>query len=183
MEVKRTHPKAFDELELKLKELEGYEGRVGWFPGAEYADTGTSVAYIAAIQELGYGPIPPRPFMRPAATKNQSAWKKVASDGAKQILAGKVSGQDVMEALTATAQGNVQEAIAGVNSPPLSPITLWARYLRKQKGVKITGSIIGQIAAKIHSGEYGPKPPIDDSKPLNDTGRMLATLTHEVISV
>lgn len=181
MDVKQSNPKAFEELDLKLKQLGGFEGKVGWFESAKYPD-GTPVAYVAAIQELGHGPIPPRPFMRVAQKKNQEAWKKVAEQAAKNILDGKMTGQEGMELIAMQAEADVLEAITAVNAPPLSPITLWARLYRR-KGIRITGKTIGEIAARIASGELSSAGPDGISKkPLNDSGFMIATLTHVVES-
>lgn len=182
--IKQSNPKAFKELDVKLKELEGSEGRVGWFDDARstYED-GTPVAYVAAIQELGYGPIPPRPFMRPAAEKHaDNEWTDVAGDAAKDVLDGKKTGAQAMGVLAARAEGDVLRAIVDVNSPALSPITLWAREYRR-RGVKVTGKTIGEIAGKIASGELSAGGPAGIStKPLNDTGHMIATLSHQVVS-
>lgn len=182
VEVKRTNPSAFVDLDLKLKQLEGYEGRVGWFESSKYHDSGTPVAYVAAIQELGYGPIPPRPFMRPAESKNQNAWKDVAAKSSKAILAGKITGQQGMDLISERARQDVEQAIVDVNNPPLSPITLWARLYRRQ-GKKITGKTIGEIAAGIASGALDAAgPPGVSKKPLNDTGYMLDQLRAVVVS-
>ena len=70
MQLKRGNPKAFQTLDINLKALAKIEGKVGWFESAEYPE-GTPVAYVAAIQELGHGKIPPRPFMAPAMKKNK----------------------------------------------------------------------------------------------------------------
>lgn len=180
VEIKQSNPKAFQELDLKLKELENFQGRVGWGEDSKYPD-GTPVAYVAAIQELGYGPIPPRPFMRPAETKNQNEWQAVAGFAAAQILDGKMTGADGMRLITTRAEDDVSDAISDVSSPPLSPITMVLRKWRRE-GRKITGATVGEAAARLAAGEK-----IDVSgvsaKPLNDTGRMLATLTSVVESV
>ncbi len=184
VEVKQSNPKAFEELDLKLKELQGYEGRVGWGEDAKYDDDeNTPVAYVAAIQELGHGPIPPRPFMRPSSENNKAALTAVATHASNQVLDGKITGQDAMGLICARSEGDVAQAIADVNNPSLSPITLWARYYRRQ-GKKVTGATIGEIAGKIASGEYDAGgPPGVSKKPLNDTGRMISTLESRVTSV
>src|ERR1700761_5955410 len=50
--LKRQNPKAFEQLSVKLKELDGLELRVGWFESPRYED-GTPVAGVAAVQEFG----------------------------------------------------------------------------------------------------------------------------------
>lgn len=173
-DVKQSNPNAFAELELRLKQLDGFQTKVGWFDSAKY-DDGTPVAYVAAIQESGYGPIPPRPFMRPAQIDNEEKWKDTAAHGAKQILEGKMTGKDAMDLLGAVAEGDIIKAISEVMAPPLSLITLMARKYRKM-GRKVTGRTIGEIAGRIKKGD------VDISgvstKPLVDTGQMIATVTH-----
>ena len=182
-DVKQSHPQAFQQLEQKLKNLGNASAKVGWFDSSKY-DDGTPVAYVAAIQELGHGPIPPRPFMRPAQTKNQARWREIAAIGAKKVLDGSYTdGRQAMDALAYAAQGDVQKAITAVWEPKLSPVTLWARYYRKFKGQKITGSFIGALHARIHGGDLtGQLPPLTESgsKPLIDTGKLQATLTYVV---
>jgi hypothetical protein len=51
-DVKQSHPRAFEELELRLKQLDGFQTKAGWFDAAKY-DDGTPVAYIAAISGKG----------------------------------------------------------------------------------------------------------------------------------
>lgn len=178
-DVKQSNPKAFEQLDIKLKDLEGFETRVGWHEGDNYPD-GTPLAYVAAIQELGWGPIPPRPFMRPAARKNETKWKDVAGFGANKVLAGQWTGRQAMDALGEIAKEDIASSIAAVNAPPLSEITLVARKWRRE-GKKITGATIGEIAQRLASGEN-----IDVSgvstKPLQDTGLLLAKVRYVTVS-
>lgn len=127
----RREKSAYDALDLKLKELQGYEGRTGYFAENAYPD-GTKVAYIAAIQELGSASqnIPPRPTMRPTAKKQESKWRAFAAQMAKTILAGGMTAQDAMESLAFLAAEDVKQAIAKVFSPPLKEGTLKARRAR-----------------------------------------------------
>lgn len=177
--VKQSNPKAFEALDVKLKQLQGYEGRTGFFSTEHYPD-GTPVAYVAAIQELGYGPIPPRPFMRPAVVKNKTKWKDVAAQMAKSILAGQRTGQEGMEVIAKVAAEDVKQSIQDVTSPPLTPLTLWLRYYRRQ-GKKITGSFVGEVAAKIHSGQLRGLPAVN-ADPLKDTKQMINSVKGEVVS-
>lgn len=181
MEVKQSNPKAFEELELKLKELQGYTAKIGWFDTAKYPD-GTPVAYVAAIQELGceQRSIPPRPFMRPAQIKNAHRWFAVAEDQAQKIIEGSQNGRGAMEVIAQMTEDDVSDAIIDVNSPALSKITLAARRIR-EKGGKVTGATIGDIARRLASDPDNVELS-SNTKPLNDTGYMLATLTHMVES-
>lgn len=175
--VTRSKPDAFENLNLKLKELEGVTAQVGWFPSAKYED-GTPVAYVAAIQEYGSGKIPPRPFMRPAIDQHKQEWMETAGAAAKKVLAGEISAADGMGLLGLQAEGDVLKAIQAVNAPPLSPLTLAARAYRQQTGKAVTGKTLGKLSKQLKNGT------IDlsgvNTKPLNDTGFMIATLTHAV---
>lgn len=54
----------FARLKAVYDELNKKQLKIGFFEHSKYPD-GTPIAYVAAIQELGYGPIPPRPFFAP----------------------------------------------------------------------------------------------------------------------
>lgn len=179
VEVRQINPNAFKELDLKLKQLEGYESRVGWGEEAKYGD-GTPVAYVATIQEFGWGKIPPRPFMRPAAKKHEQDWRNTAAIAAQGILDGKITGQQGMDLIGQRAQDDVLQAIIDVVSPALSPITMVLRLWRRQ-GRKITGKVVGEAAARLAKGEIIDTAGVSD-KPLNDTGYMISTLTHRTSS-
>ena len=130
--------------------------RVGWFESAKYED-GTPVAYIAAIQNFGYAPknIPPRMGLAAMMTKRKSEWRGIAGKSAEAVMSG---GDPLtyLEAMGGFAEGNIREQIASVFDPPLAAATIAAR-LRKTADGKLTNTL---------------------TKPLNDTGHMLATVTH-----
>lgn len=175
MEIKQSNPHWSKEFDLKLKELDGYETSVGWFDTAKYED-GTPVAGVAAVQELGYGPIPPRPFMRPAEIE-ANGWKDTAAFAAKKVLDGSFTGKQAMDYIGTVAEGDILEAIVDVTQPPLSEITLGLRKWKQDNpGEKVTGSIVGQVAKQLKAGTLDTSGVSD--KPLNDTGHMIATLTH-----
>lgn len=177
--VKRSNPKAFEQLDLKLKALEGTQAKTGWFETSKY-ENGTPVAYAAALNELGHGKTPPRPFMRPAAAEHKGEWAGTAAKGARAVLKGETDVRSVMEIIASQAEGDVLQAIVDVHSPPLSPITIELRAMKKRNpDLKITGATVGEAAQKVKEPNY--KPPTGVSiKPLNDTGLMMATLTHVV---
>lgn len=177
--VTRSNPKAFATLENKLKELEGVQTKVGWFKGSKYPD-GTPVAMAAAANELGHGKTPPRPFMRPTAIKERGKWGEVVASGAKQVLKGETTIEKVMDTIGVVAEGDVLQAIVDITTPPLSPITIQLRAMKKRDpNLKITGKTVGEAAAIVHKPGY-TQPTGVSTKPLNDTGHMLATLTHIV---
>lgn len=153
MEIKRSNPNAFKQLNARLQTLDGLHGKVGWLESAVYPD-GTPVASVAAKQEFGdqNAHIPPRPFVRPAIMNHKNDWMKIAEQGAQAVLEGMATAHDVMTAVTLAAEDSVLKNIIAVVSPPLAERTLEARRSRGNSSVK----------------------------PLNDTGHMIATLTSVV---
>ena len=153
--------------------------KVGFFESAKYPD-GTPIAYVAAIQEYGVESqsIPARPFFRPTIDENRAKWQQDFSKLVKRVSNGKMEAKQAYDAMGLLASGAVSKTIATITAPPLSKITLLARKYRLAGG-KVTGKTIGMFAAQIKKN-----PDIDVSgvsaKPLNDTGMLLAHLTHTV---
>jgi hypothetical protein len=158
-QVKRSSPTSLKSLAEHLKELDGLETRIGWFPTAKYPD-GTPVAFVAAVQEFGVASknIPARPFLRPTREKYIPEWRALAAQGAKAMLAGKQTAWSVMEAIGLRGAADVAKTISEVFTPPLSPKTIAAR-LRKRSDRKTVGLL---------------------TKPLVDSGLMISTVTSQV---
>ena len=179
MEVKRDDA-LIDRIKRIIDEADRTTARVGFFPSAKYPD-GTPIAYIASIQELGspQRSIPARPFMRPTADAQGKNWRQLMRDGMQAVIAGDVSVHDVMEGIGMQAAGDIRKTIAEISSPPLSPITIMLRSMKKgEPDMEITGKTVGAAAAKVKAGEQ----PADDVsvKPLVDTGALQAHVTHVV---
>lgn len=177
-------------LEHLPAELKGKEVRVGWFESAVYED-GTPVAYVATIQEYGDPShnIPPRPFLRTAIADRKSEWIALLRDGFKAVARDEMRAEAALDLVGLQAAGDIRKAITRVTSPPLSPITLLLRKWKRQ-GRAITGKTVGEAAATIaaakapgasaaamRSADTSGVP----SAPLQDTGLMVATLTHSVV--
>lgn len=161
MPIVRKSGPSIKNLKVAIEGLNGKEGRVGWFESAKYED-GTQVAYVAAIQEYGYAPkkIPPRPFMRATIVKQRKAWAELARQGCKAVIEGRWSIGNVMESIGLKAAGDIAKTITQITSPALKPATIKSR-MRKRADKKTVGSL---------------------TKPLIDTGHMLATLTNDVVN-
>ena len=155
MEVRRTSNEAA--IRKMLADLEKKEVRVGFFENSKYPD-GTPIAYVAAIQEFGYGPIPPRPFMRPAEEANKGKWLKGIAAGVRGVIAGNVTLDHALEQVGMVAAGDVRKAIKAVTAPPLAESTVRARQRRK-KGKKAVSR-----------------------KPLVDSGEMLQAVNSAVVT-
>ena len=85
--VVRTPGKGAEQLRIALDNMQDKVGRVGYFENSKYED-GTSVAYVATIQEYGSPAqgIPPRPTMRPTVANNWQSWKAISAQAAKSII-------------------------------------------------------------------------------------------------
>lgn len=149
-------------LQKALKEIETKQVKVGFFETSHYPD-GTPVAYVAAIQEFGHGPIPPRPFMRPAEAENKSKWAAGIAQGVKQVLAGNGDVVSVLEQVGMVAAGDVRKAIKTVSTPALADSTVAGRKSRLSKRSRKKAN------------------PQTISKPLVDTGVLLQSVNSAVV--
>lgn len=175
----RGDRKGFEVLIKNLEAIGGMETRVGWFAENTYPDGGPPVAYVAAIQEYGSGPIPPRPFMRPTIAEKTAEWKEKAAKIAKHVLSGIITAFAGMDTLGAVIEGDVRKKIESIDAPPLSPITLMARKYRED-GKKVTGKTIGEIAKLISEGNGVFS---TQTKPLIETKTLIHSLRHETVKL
>lgn len=176
MKINRR-PGAREAIKAAVVALDGEQGKVGWFESAKHPD-GTPVAGIAAVQEFGSRNIPPRSFFRTTAAEQQTAWASTAAKISKAVMQGKMPAGVLTEALCLAAEGDVRAKITKITAPPLSVLTLLARKHRKAGG-KVTGKTLGALAKQANKGP--PDVSGVSTKPLVDTGLMLATLTSQVI--
>ena len=160
---------------------QGYENRVaraGWFPGAAYED-GTSVAYVAAIQEYGAPEvgIPARPFVKPAIAAHKAEWSAAIADGVRASIQGSNSAESVLFAVGALVASDIQASIEEGSHQALSPVTVLLRKWRRE-GKTITGKTVGQAAAAV-----ARDPSLIEgvnADPQRDTGLMIASVQHDV---
>lgn len=159
--------------------------QVGWFESAKY-DDGTPVAGIAAQNEFGNPKIsiPPRPFIRPTIDNQSEAWAGIAEQGAKALLNGKASINQVLNAIGLKASADIKNSIVNSSFVGLSPITIALRKIRNDDKFKIGGALVGSVAGAIADGQTGPGQLGDQSfgnkDPLRETGFLIATISHEV---
>ncbi|MRT01883.1 hypothetical protein [Ewingella americana] len=141
-----------DFLNKVASQLESKQVKVGFIDGATYPD-GTSVAMVAAGNEWGVpeNNQPARPFFRNAISEHEKEWGDAVARG---LEAGYPVDQ-VLELIGAKIQGDVQESIATLVDPPLSPTTLHIRRTRKDR-------------------------PTDSTKPLVDSKVMIGDVNYEV---
>ncbi|KMV67801.1 hypothetical protein WB66_10915 [bacteria symbiont BFo1 of Frankliniella occidentalis] len=139
-------------LEGVLEKLNASEVRAGFLGGSTYPD-GTSVTMVAARNEYGdpANNQPPRPFFRNAIAEKQDEWKKSIERG----MASGLDAKTVLEVVGAQIKGDIQESIATLVEPALSPVTLKRRRTRKVM-------------------------PNQSNKPLVDTRVMIGDVNYEV---
>lgn len=165
-------------FEIALKTLDDKVGKVGWFEGARYEnDKRTPVAQVAAVHEGGYESknIPPRPFMRPTIAKKGNEWKQEAFNKSKLIIEGKLNPYALMELIGQKAKEDISQTIINLWSPALSPNTIKARIAKYSSDPVLAESTRKkrkrEVKKFVSSGLY---------KPLEDSGRMLATIQNTV---
>lgn len=160
------------DLKKRMKSLEEYSAQAGWFESARY-DDGVPVAQVAIYNEYGTSRIPPRPFMRPTAESQKGEWARTTGKVVSQVLRGKMSAEQGMTLVAQKAAGDIRQTITQVFEPELSPVTVLLRQWRKE-GKDITGKTVGDAARAVAEGQRGEGV---TTKPLVDTGHMLATCT------
>ncbi len=183
-------------LEDRAQRFEGAVAKVGIPAGKNYPD-GTSIAYVAAIQEFGCADIPahdvtakhakaltiprgddvllrksasipatvipPRPFLRNTRAAQERAWARNLTDGAKAVVQRRISLTGMLDAVGQAAATDVVETIARRISPPLKPSTVAGRVMR----------------ARQANPRFGKRQmPITISTPLEDTGALVAHISH-----
>jgi hypothetical protein len=144
--------------------FEGSVAKVGIPAGKTYPD-GTSIAYIAAIQEFGAPEvnIPPRPFMRLTRAAKAREWAKDMAEGAQAVVQRRISLDGMLDAIGQVAAADIVETIANRVAPPLKPATIEARIARARKT----------------NPKFGAKKlPVTISTPLNDTGALIAHVAY-----
>ena len=174
----------FKKLQAALKripeELQDKEVNVGWQSNIK-EENGIPVSYVATIHEFGAPEqnIPPRPMLGPTLKNNQEAYLKFLRLASKQVQRGEINGQDVLDTLGEMVSSDVKKTIAQIQDPPLSPITLMLRKMRKQNPeLKVSGKIVGEAAIKVKAKEdYSGV----STKPLIDSSTMINAISHEVV--
>lgn len=172
------------EIGKRVQEFHNKAARAGFFPHEDQSSEGgarsTPIAYIAAIQEYGYpgGNLPPRPFMRPAMRNNRYEFLDDTKRGVRAVVNGSTNAENVLEQMGGKMAASIQKAIRDVNSPALSPVTLMLRGMKQHDAnLVVTGRTVGEAARRVAEGKTNYNPA---TKPLQDTGQMIASVTYKV---
>lgn len=136
-------------LKTAAKELGGMEVKVGYFEDQSYpakppkskngkGSPAVPVAYIAAIQELGYpeGGIPSRSYMRTTIAAKQQEWSELTAKAARGIAKGTRTAKQVGDVLGSSVAGDMRRTLADLQEPALSERTLAARRKRGNSATK-----------------------------------------------
>lgn len=142
-------------LRKAMKDAETLSNKVGWLESSVYPD-GTPAAYVAAIQEYGDpdSNIPSRSFMRTSSDEHSQRWVQIMTKAVMRIPSGQGDIRQALDLVGLAAEGDIRRKITQIFEPPLAESTIKSRARRA-----------------------GKKPEQVSTKPLNDTGYMLATLT------
>ncbi|MEY0016938.1 hypothetical protein AB7W42_19210 [Providencia rettgeri] len=123
------------QLKAVFDELGKKQIKVGFFAHSHYTD-GTPIAYIAAIQELGYpeGGIPPRPFLRPTMSDKKQDYSQLIFRATKASIKGRVTVSDGLAVIGKQMESDVKSAIEALREPKLKDETVAARRRSRSKG-------------------------------------------------
>lgn len=163
-------------MKSKLVDKGNLTLRVGFLSKATYPD-GKPVAMIAAIQEYGAprAGIPPRPFFRNMIAAHENEWPK---GFATQLKETNYDIEATFERAGQAIAGQLRQSIVDTNDPPLSQITLMIRKM-KSEGATITKASLAVAAKRLAAGESVSG---ISTKPLVETGHLLNSVDHEVVS-
>lgn len=161
---------------------------VGWFEGNKFPDTGTSVAYVASIQEFGarlphVGKkvfIPPRPFMRPAMLK-KTEWIGESGQELTNYLDGQLSKEELLTSIGEKAKATIVKNIENVYSPPLSKVTLTLRDWKENGYISRSTMGLRDVRGAIRTVKAGFGGFPTNTKPLIDTGFMVKSIGTRIV--
>lgn len=165
---------ALDEIAKNIKKAASVH--VGFLEGATYPG-GMPVAAIAAIQEFGApkAGIPPRPFFRTMIEAKSVEWPKAI---AGLLKANDYDARKTLDIAGEAIEGQLRESIIDVNEPALSPVTLMLRKMRSEdQSLVVTGTTVAEARKRVADGESTDGV---STKPLDDTGHLIASVGHEV---
>ena len=168
---RKKNNKAWDTLTQKQSE---YLIQAGWFEESKYSN-GAPIGGIAAVQNYGavinqnitnkqrkffmalgiflkkttttlHIVIPATHFWENCQKENKEKWKKLIQDAWKSVFLGNIEPDKAMEMVGLAIEGDIAKAIAAVDGPPLSPLTIEAKK-RPYKDKKTTGNLTKRLSA------------------------------------
>lgn len=133
-------------------EFENMVAQIGFPSGINYED-GTSVAYVAAIQEFGAPAvkIPARPFMQPTVRQKKDEWVKIVSKYLPQVVLGKKTAFDVLDLVGRVAAADIKTTISSIYSPPNAPATI--KRKGSSKPLIDTGLMLASVQNAVNKAD------------------------------
>lgn len=144
--------------------------QAGWFEETKYKD-GTPVGGIAAVQNYGATinisekqraflhylgvhlkkvtgtiVIPPTHFWEKCQEENKEKWRQLIKNAWTSVFLGNISPDKAVEQIGLQIEGDIKKAIAAVESPPLSPLTIELKK-RPYKDQNTTGNLTKRLEA------------------------------------
>ena len=122
VKIKRKPINAIKEIERLGKSLKGDDSvKVGLPKGSNNYPDGTSVIMVGTVHEFGSPArnIPQRSFLRSTLQKNKRSYKSLFKKLSKSVVDGKRTKEQALGMLGIQVQGDVQQQINDIKTPPL----------------------------------------------------------------
>lgn len=100
-----------------------------------------------------YGRIPARPFMKLAEENFRKLLPKLFKAYIPDVIAGKMTQQQMMEAVGSRMAGEVKDAMLNGSWEPLSPRTVKARRHGGNKPLFDTGTLVASVSFQVDNGK------------------------------
>lgn len=163
--------------EMSDRVLEKGELEVGFPEGTPTYENGTSVPMVAAIHEFGAprAHIPKRPIFAPMIKDRSDEWVIVLTE---YLKASDFSSAISLDGLGEVMRADLQLSIQSVIAPPLSPVTLMLRKMKRlDQSLRVTMRTVREARAKVKAGEDYSE---ESTKPLEDTKHMIQNVIYTV---
>jgi hypothetical protein len=172
-----------DRLKLRFRELASETSKassltVGFLANTTYK-SGVPVATVAAIQEFGAPGqnIPPRPFFRTAIERHTDDWRNILRTELKRT---RYNSAEALDTLGKVMVSHIQQSIMDLTEPPLSPVTVMLRGMRRRSRYKMWVSFKELMREAVQRVEKGLSNYGASTKPLEDTRLMLRSVAYVV---
>lgn len=168
-------------LQAKLQEIMKKVGnmpevKVGFLEGSTYPD-GTPVAQVAATQNYGSPAmkIPARPFFTNMIKAKSPKW---GANLERIAIANDYDMQKSMEKMGEAIGSQLVDSIVATRQPPLSPVTLMLRKMRREnQDLVVNAAVVAEARRRVADGESYSG---ESTKPLVDTKVMLNSVGYQV---
>jgi hypothetical protein len=171
--VVRNENPAWRKLRAELLQLGGIYLKVGYLGDGEATEDGLTMPQLGAIHELGAPDvnIPARPHLSTSFDANRERYVALLSRMLEQWYGGKLTLKQALGLLGTGMASDVRALIT--DAPGIQPPNAPSVLARKME--KTSASYYGKGRKKRHG-------PVEAPRALVDTGRMVASITHAVVT-